>query len=209
VSGGVLPMAELGVRLRRARTARGWSLAELAQHSGLSTSFLSLVENGNSDISMGRLARLLDTFELTLTELAQHAGPAAEDTSVDSYQVLRRGDHPVLETPSGIHTVVLGRSGAHGTERMLITLDPGAHVDTSDFVGRRSAETFMLMIAGGLVVGFRNGERVSVRTGDSLVFPSSMVVSSRNDGTTPATAYIEHPGYGNERRAGVQNTGRQ
>jgi transcriptional regulator with XRE-family HTH domain len=195
VVGDVLPVAELGERLRRARTARGWSLAELAEQSGLSKSFLSLVENGNSDISMGRLARLLDTFQLTLAELTEQPSPASDGTTIDRFHVLRREDQPILASPSGIHTVVLARSVTHGSQRVLITFDPRASVDTSDFVGRRSGEGFLLMMAGSLVVGFRNGEHVTVGKGDSLVFSGSTVVSSRNDGRTRAVAYVEHPGF--------------
>jgi transcriptional regulator with XRE-family HTH domain len=192
-SGGVVPMEVLGARLRRARVDRGWTLADLAEQSGLSTSFLSLVENGSSDISMGRLARLLDPLALSLADLTDVAptrpeGPVARE-------VRRTGDHPVLATPSGVHTVVLGRSASHGALRVLITLDPGAEVDISDFVARRSGETFMLVLSGQLVVSFRDGNAESIATGDTLTFRSSTVRSSCNAGEAPATAYVEHPGH--------------
>jgi transcriptional regulator with XRE-family HTH domain len=192
-SGGVVPMEVLGARLRRARVDRGWTLADLAEQSGLSTSFLSLVENGSSDISMGRLARLLDPLALSLTDLTDVA-PASPQDPVER-EVRRTGDHPVLATPSGVHTVVLGRSATHGALRVLITLDPGAEVDISDFVARRSGETFVLVLSGEFVVSFRDGSTESISTGDTLAFPSTTVGSSRNAGEVPATAYVEHPGH--------------
>jgi transcriptional regulator with XRE-family HTH domain len=53
-----LRLRTLGETLRAIRVERGFSLGEVAEGTDLSTSFLSLVENGRSDISTGRLFRV-------------------------------------------------------------------------------------------------------------------------------------------------------
>ena len=50
---------ELGERLRALRRERGLSLAQVAQDTSISQSFLSLVETGRTDITIGRLIRLV------------------------------------------------------------------------------------------------------------------------------------------------------
>ena len=46
---------DLGARLRELRRSRGVSLAEVAEGTGISASFLSTVEKGKSDITVSRL----------------------------------------------------------------------------------------------------------------------------------------------------------
>src|SRR5262245_4639654 len=48
----------LAARVRRARGARGWSRAELAERSGLSLRFLARIEGGGANLSIARLADL-------------------------------------------------------------------------------------------------------------------------------------------------------
>jgi transcriptional regulator with XRE-family HTH domain len=52
----------VGQILRRLRAQHGLSVREVAERSGLSHSFLHAVERGESDISLGRLARLARVF---------------------------------------------------------------------------------------------------------------------------------------------------
>src|SRR5256885_7566012 len=60
---------QLGRRLRELRNARGLRLSDLARASGLSVSFLSQVEQGQSDIAVGRLMRIAHALQVQLTEL--------------------------------------------------------------------------------------------------------------------------------------------
>lgn len=61
-----MPQPDLGTKLRALRTDRGLSIAEVADATGISASFLSLVENGRSDIAIGRLMRLIDFYGVGL-----------------------------------------------------------------------------------------------------------------------------------------------
>jgi transcriptional regulator with XRE-family HTH domain len=76
----------LGARLRALRTGRGHSLAEVAEATGLSASFLSLVENGRSDITISRLVRVVDFYRVRITDLLD-AAPSADS------MVVRRNEH--------------------------------------------------------------------------------------------------------------------
>src|ERR1700730_8579299 len=49
---------DIGQILKRMRTQRKLSIRDVADGSGLSASFLSAVERGESDVSLGRLARI-------------------------------------------------------------------------------------------------------------------------------------------------------
>ncbi len=63
--------SELGTRLRQLRKSRGVSLAEVAEGTGISASFLSMVEKGKSDITVSRLMRLVHWFGVSIADLVQ------------------------------------------------------------------------------------------------------------------------------------------
>jgi transcriptional regulator with XRE-family HTH domain len=55
-------LPDIGSVLKRMRLQRQLSIQDVADGSGLSQSFLSMVERGDSDISLGRLSKLADFF---------------------------------------------------------------------------------------------------------------------------------------------------
>ena len=59
--------------MRAARLARGFSLGQVAAATDISRSFLSLVENGKSDITIGRLTRLIDHYGISVADLIHGA----------------------------------------------------------------------------------------------------------------------------------------
>src|SRR5215212_2430681 len=69
----------LGPALRSTRRSKSLSLNDVAVATGISASFLSLVENGKSDITIGRLVRLVAFYGLALTDLLPAAPPAEAD----------------------------------------------------------------------------------------------------------------------------------
>ena len=58
-------LRELGERVRHGRTARGWALRELAEHSGLSVRFLGELERGEGNVSVRNLAKVAEAIGTT------------------------------------------------------------------------------------------------------------------------------------------------
>lgn len=63
---GDASVPDVGRILQRLREQRGVTVRELAENSDLSESFIRAVERGESDISLGRVARLARFFEYDL-----------------------------------------------------------------------------------------------------------------------------------------------
>ena len=59
----------LGARIRERRTAEHLGLAELAQKCGLSLTYLSNVEHGHRQVSLGSLLAIADALGTTVTGL--------------------------------------------------------------------------------------------------------------------------------------------
>ena len=61
--------ARLAARIHLEREARGWSLAELAERSGVSKAMISKVERGEASPTAALLGRLSGAFGLTMSTL--------------------------------------------------------------------------------------------------------------------------------------------
>ncbi len=77
----------LGRRVKKLRTDRGWSLEELATVSGVSRSMLSEVEREKANPTLTVTFRIARAFGLTLQELIESA-----ETSASRIQVIRASD---------------------------------------------------------------------------------------------------------------------
>src|SRR5262247_4166409 len=62
-------LSEIGNRVRTRRTAMGWTLRDIADRSGVSSRFLSDLEAGRGNISVGRLADVAQALDVTLVSL--------------------------------------------------------------------------------------------------------------------------------------------
>jgi transcriptional regulator with XRE-family HTH domain len=60
--------ARLGRRIRELRGARGWNQAYLAELSGLGKIYISQLENGRKQASIGTIDVLAQSFEMTISE---------------------------------------------------------------------------------------------------------------------------------------------
>jgi transcriptional regulator with XRE-family HTH domain len=61
--------SRLGARIKLEREARGWSLTDLAQRSGVSRAMINKVERGEASPTASLLGRLSGAFGLTLSAL--------------------------------------------------------------------------------------------------------------------------------------------
>jgi transcriptional regulator with XRE-family HTH domain len=155
-----------GRRLRSLRSARGVSLAQVEAATAISSSFLSLVEQGRSDISIGRLMRLVGYYEVDLGELL---ADIPTDRHVEM-QVVRHGERAVFRSPDeGIDMFVFGAGPAWGISPVLCVHEPGG-ATTVD--GAPGVESFMYVIEGEFRFDLGAPEPVVLAAGDGAVFRS-------------------------------------
>ncbi|MFE1438746.1 helix-turn-helix domain-containing protein [Streptomyces sp. NPDC058739] len=85
--------ALLGARLAELRAERGWSLGELAEHSGISRSTLSRAERAETSPTAALLNRLCAVYGRTMSQLLS-------EVEAEPAPVVRAADQPVWEDPS-------------------------------------------------------------------------------------------------------------
>lgn len=84
----ITTVRDLGVVIRVGRRGRGWSQADLAQHSGTSRSFISDVESGKPTVEFGRVLAVLASIEVELSVASPSTRVEAQPT-VDLDELLR------------------------------------------------------------------------------------------------------------------------
>jgi transcriptional regulator with XRE-family HTH domain len=160
---------DLGTRLRALRTERGLSLSQLEDATKISSSFLSLVESGKSDITISRLVRLADFFDVQLSDLVD-----GSRTERRPLEVIRDGEGSVLtSTSEGVQVSFLGHQRWQISPR-ISEYEPGG---TLDIAGGETAarellhhrELFIYVIAGTFEITVRGEETVKVGRGDVVL----------------------------------------
>src|SRR5438874_582223 len=132
----------LGQVLRELRTARGLRLSDVARLTGLSVSFLSQVEQGQSDIAVGRLMRIAHALDVGIGELVDV--PARP-----SRPLVRAGERATLPAPStGLKIELLADSVAGDQVYAISHLAPACGIEAR---GDRPTgqDYFIYMLEGG------------------------------------------------------------
>ncbi len=165
----------LGSALRSARQAKSLSLSEVAAATGISSSFLSLVENGKSDITIGRLVRLVTFYGIHLADLVP-VTPAAEP------DLVRKSEQRTLPSPAeGIQFRLLAPSMEGVMMPMILEFEPGAHLAE---YGRHAGEEFVHVLRGSMELELEGTESRVLRAGDSAYYSAERPHLFRNASDT-------------------------
>jgi transcriptional regulator with XRE-family HTH domain len=169
--------SELGARLRQLRTARGVSLAEVAEGTGISASFLSMVEQGKSDITVSRLMRLVHWFGVSIADLVQEPNRAR-------VQVVRaNARRSVRLADERLSIEMLSADGNHAMMPDINTYEEGGGMADPTTHER---EEFVHVIDGHVELTVGGGEPIVLGPGDSAYYRSDVPHSFRNAGSGEA-----------------------
>jgi transcriptional regulator with XRE-family HTH domain len=174
--------ARIARRVRLERDARGWSLADLAERSGVSKATISKIERQEMSPTAVILVRLAGAFDLTLAGLLLRAEGGGErlsraadqrvwrdpETGYLRKQVFSRPDHPLevvqVEMPAGRRVVLPASSYAHIRQVVWVQV-------------------------GDLVI-LEGGERHVLGAGDCLGFGPPSEVTLANETSTSCTYVV-------------------
>lgn len=151
----------LGRALRAAREERRLSLQEVAEASAVSASFLSLVENGKSDITLGRLTRLIECYGVSISDLIPHPEPIQPD-------IVRAGEGTLVRSSSeGIDCRLLTPDMHRAMMPMLLHFAPGAELEEP---GHHPGEEWIYVVSGSLKLTVEGSEARVLQQGDSAYY---------------------------------------
>jgi transcriptional regulator with XRE-family HTH domain len=155
----------IGKRVRSYRLQLGFTIAQLAQHSGLSKGMLSKIENAQASPSLSTLARISTALDVPLTAFFD---------SIEAHAVIhvKRGqglDLVPRGSRSGLRSQLLGNlrgSSQRRLEPILYTLNRRSKVSETY---RHPGTEFLYLIEGKMEYGY-GAQRFVLEPGDSLQF---------------------------------------
>ncbi|MEU2242487.1 helix-turn-helix transcriptional regulator [Streptomyces sp. NPDC018338] len=144
----------VGAAVRRRRRALDLTLADVAERSGLSSPFLSQIENDRARPSMRSLQRIADALGTT----AVHLLAASDETR--TIDVVRSGDDSGLDREARVRPVVRGRHQLHALEFV------GEHEADREFRHRNDE---LMYVADGAAEVEADGRIHRLSRGDTLL----------------------------------------
>ncbi len=150
----------MGPRLRRLRTQRKLSLAEVAASAGISVGFLSALERSQMTASVGTLRRLARFYKTNILDFF--------DATKLNTRLVRPAKRKVLEAGPGVRMELLAW-GNKVMEPHLFRIAPKAGSGESY---AHEGEEFLFVLRGELKIAL-DGEEYSLKRGDSFYFESA------------------------------------
>jgi transcriptional regulator with XRE-family HTH domain len=174
--------AFLAARIRGLRKARGLTLEQLAELSGVSRSMISLIERQETSPTAAVLNKLADAFGVSLPTLF-----AGEDQRPDPDPVSRRANQPVWTDPaSGYTRRHLSPAGIESPiELVEVTFPAGETVVFENPVRRVGIQQQLWMIKGALDITL-NEQTWHLATGDCLAMELGARITFHNPNPQPA-----------------------
>ena len=163
--------------LKRMRLSRNLSIRDVAEGSGLSASFLSAVERGESDVSIGRLARIAEFFDQDLGSMLGYS------TRLSRPSFVGKSDRVLMNRGRGIRYELLRLPGLN-LELVVMSFEPRSAF--RDELSHEGIDT--LYVTAGEVVLRVNETDFPMRAGECAVFSAGFAHTVRNDSPRIATA---------------------
>jgi transcriptional regulator with XRE-family HTH domain len=165
----------LAEALRTLRTQRRLTLNDVATATAISSSFLSLVEQGRSDITIGRLIRLAEFYDVEITELID----GYVETPPDPVTVLRPDPANMIHSDAeGIDIYGLAGHSRWTLVPVLAAHQPGSPgVEVNDVYER---EAILFVLDGTFELTFEGREPIRLRKGEGAVYRSFAPYRVRN-----------------------------
>jgi transcriptional regulator with XRE-family HTH domain len=169
----------IGREVRSLRKARGLTLSDIAEASGLSIGYLSLLERDRATPSINALHAISRALGVTVSWFFEAgAVPDAERNLV-----VRRTRRRRLDFSAGIVDELLSPSLAGALELLASRFPPGASSGEEPYT--HAGEEAGVVIRGRLEL-WVDGKSFLLEAGDSFGFPSSLPHRYRNPGTEEA-----------------------
>lgn len=174
--------ARIADRVRLERDARGWTLADLADRSGVSRAMISKIERCEASPTATVLLRLATAFDLTLAGLIARAEGAAD-------RLVRAVDQPIWQDPaSGYIRRQIFERADHPVEIVRVDMPAQARVGLPASSYKRIRQV-VWVLEGELVID-ESGDRHRLTAGDCLGFGPPVDTTIANESNTPCTYVV-------------------
>jgi len=152
-------MASIGSRIRDLRINRNLTLEQVGAETGLSISFLSMVERDKASISVDNLEKLANYFQIHIVHF--FAAPDVNSVLVTRRAQILEGLNPQKSAQAAV-TLLANKTNAR-MEPLLITIAPGKE---EPHFRMHEADTLLYILSGDAILKSENGDHLTLNQGD-------------------------------------------
>lgn len=161
----------VGGHLRQARKARGLTLTELSERSGIAVSTISKAERGDIALTYDKFAALAHSLELEFDKIFGRSRKQTAGAMKPSFTA--NGKQQIYDTPNYEYGMLANNLTGKRMVPMRAHIRARAVSDFPEYI-RHSGEEFVFLLGGKLELRFENGKSFKLTPGDSLYFDSSV-----------------------------------
>lgn len=159
---------DIASRVKALRKKNGWRLHDLSEKTGISVATLSKLENGKTKLNFTTVNKLAQGIGVAVTDLTSPGLAHTKDTTMTL-----GGGGVVFETRDVDYEVLCAdyTGGNQGYAKLSVkarTLDPDLPWH------RHPGKEFIYVLKGILVLHTEDREQITLKSGDSLLFDSSI-----------------------------------
>lgn len=169
-------MRAVGSRVREVRKTRRLTLKDVAEHTGVSTSMLSMLERGVTTASVGTLVSVASALGVHMSDLFNHPRDDMQSP------VRRLADQPTVRSNSGTTRRIAHHDQRTGIEFAVNEYPPGSASGSG--ATHHGGREFGVVISGNLTIEL-DGELHDLSPGDAIAYSSTRPHRIANQGDTP------------------------
>lgn len=179
-------VGNIGERIKKLRTAKGMTLKEMVEYTGLSIGYLSNLERNATSPTLGALANICDALDTNLVDLLS--------VRVQNHMILHRDEMRHQDFPQQLMTADRIEFDGSRMGAQFVTIQPGEPGETTFW--RHSYAEIGTVLRGSMTV-MLDGAEYHLRPGDSIAVEAKRKHSLRNDGEEECLSYWAHCKSGN------------
>ncbi len=164
-----LDRVTFGKRLRIARKELGWTLAEVAERSGVSITTISRAERGQLALSYEKFSALGRALRMDMGAMFSEDG--TKITTLDRPIVTRAGEGVTYRGLAFSYEFLSTQAVGKQMSPILGTVHARSIQGPGDYA-RHEGEEFVYILSGAVEVHFEDGHVVQLARGDALYFDS-------------------------------------
>ncbi|MYZ46245.1 helix-turn-helix domain-containing protein [Propylenella binzhouense] len=160
----------IGARLREWRTGKGMTLSTVSAQTGVASSTLSKIENGQVSASYYTLKKICDGLEIPIEEIIN---PGHKSFAPGRRVVTRLGEGPIYRSNQYVyetHSTELSRKEMIPMIMTVLARSPDEFEDWN----KHDGEEFVLVLEGEVDIYTEFYAAVTLTKGESMYFDSSM-----------------------------------
>ena len=175
-----------GAALRAQRRDRRLSLQEVSTATGISASFLSLVENDKSDITLGRLMKLASFYDVHVSDLLPPG------TGRDPIIIRTNERHHIASPSEGIDIALLAPDSERRMLPLVAEFESGGH---SAEMSQHEGEEFIYVLTGRILIEMDGHEPFALEPGDAAFYRADRphMLSALDDAPASVIAVASPP----------------